>query len=125
LALSQENAEMIKALRQEAEELQRYKTQQLQLQQLHDEINLRQELSRRNIEKQQNDIHHRMMELEKQEHLQKHRARNINTQQETSQDVSEKQKLENRKLQLEKKNTEKEKQKIQPVRKPGKVIVYI
>ena len=56
LALAKENTERMKALRQEAEELNRYKAQQIQLQKIDQQLNLQRELYEREMDKQKSEI---------------------------------------------------------------------
>jgi beta-lactamase regulating signal transducer with metallopeptidase domain len=63
LSLSKEDADRIKALREEAEEVTRYKAQQVQLQKLETELNLRREYYKKDLEKQ----HQAIQDLQRQE----------------------------------------------------------
>jgi beta-lactamase regulating signal transducer with metallopeptidase domain len=56
LALAAESSERMKMLKQEAEELNRYRTQQMNLKQLENEIQVKRDLYRTNIQRQQQEI---------------------------------------------------------------------
>ena len=56
LALAAESTERMKMLKQEAEELNRYRTQQLNLKQLENEIQVKRDLYRTNIQRQEQEI---------------------------------------------------------------------